>query len=413
MPKVFTVSQFVEAVRGLLRETLPLVTVQGEVTGYQRSSSQYVFFELKDERSRVKCFHLQHEVRTSLEDGMEVKITGWPSLFVKSGGFHLRVTDVELVGEGALRKAFEETKKRLEREGLFRPERKRSLPRFPESIGLVTSREAAAYTDVLRILRNRWPLVKVKFVHVKVQGAGAVREIVKAIELFSAQARVELLIVTRGGGSLEDLQAFNDEGVARAIFASPLPVVVGVGHERDVTIADYVADVRASTPSNAAERVVPDRTEVLHRLEVMAGRTARAVAGTIEVETGLVRELTERMSRTVEERTARVRLRLTRFSGLAGTMVERTGRLMAELDHLVSRLGHRFSQRLADARAGVTTLSTLLQSLSPLAILKRGYTITFQADGRVVKRSRQLDTGQSIRTRFGQGEARSTVTSTS
>lgn len=390
-----------------------MVTVQGEVTGYRTRRDNLIYFELKDSAARVLCFGLSHEIRTALEDGMEIRVTGSPSLFKQSGGFHLRVVAVELVGEGALRKAFEALRVKLEAEGLFRPERKRPLPQFPEAVGVVTSPDAAAWTDVQQILRNRWPLIKIKLAAVAVQGAGSARQIVKALDHFSVSGDVAVVILTRGGGSLEDLQAFNDELVARAIYAGRVPVVVGVGHERDVTIADYVADARASTPSNAAERVVPDRAEVLHRLDVMAGRLARAMAGAIEVEAGALGELTQRLGGTMAQRIGQVRLTLERFGGATRTMAERTARLGAELNHVISRLSHRLQQRLTDAQARSDKLTSVLQSLSPLAILERGYSITTHRHDRIVKRSSELVTGQAIRTRFGAGQATSTVTNTS
>lgn len=414
MPHALTVSQFVESIRGLLRETVGMVTVQGEVTGYRTArNSTLVYFELKDDASRVLCFALSHEVRVELTDGMEIRVTGSPSLFKGNGGFHLRVVEIALVGEGALRKQFELTKKRLDAEGLFRPERKRPLPEFPDVIGIVTSPDAAAYTDVLRILKNRWPLVRVKFAGVAVQGSGAARQIVRALNGFSSSHAADVVILTRGGGSLEDLQAFNDEAVARAIFASAVPVIVGVGHERDVTIADYVADVRASTPSNAAERIVPDRQEVLRRLDVVTGRLSRAVAGTIEVEGGMVRELTGRLGRAVVDRTGNVMLLVTRFASTAGSMTLRAERLAVELEHLLGRASQRVRQRLADARTRLSARVSLLQSLSPLAILKRGYSMTFRSNGALVRRSSELASGETLRTKFGEGEATSTVTHTS
>ncbi|MBI4090292.1 MAG: exodeoxyribonuclease VII large subunit [Candidatus Kerfeldbacteria bacterium] len=411
MPKVLTVSQFVEAIRGLLRETLPLVTVQGEVTGYRTRRDNLIYFELKDSAARALCFGLSHEIRTVLEDGMEIRVTGSPSLFKQSGGFHLRVVAVELVGEGALRKAFEALRRKLEAEGLFREERKRPLLEFPETVGVVTSPDAAAWTDVQRILRNRWPLINIKLAAVAVQGAGAARQIVKALDHFSTSGDVDAVILTRGGGSLEDLQTFNDELVARAIYASRVPVVVGVGHERDVTIADLVADVRASTPSNAAERVVPDRAEVLHRLDVMAGRLARAVAGMIEVEGNLLGEQARRLGSAITQLTSAVHLARQRFGGAALIMSQRIARVAAELGHVSSRLSYALETLIVDRRTRTTKLMSLLQTLSPLAILKRGYSITSHPDGRIVKRSRELTRGQTIRTRLGVGRATSTVTS--
>lgn len=410
MSKVLTVSQFVEAIRGLLRETVGVVTVQGEVTNFRDRRDDLLYFEMKDQRSRVLCFGLRHELRVALEDGMEVQVTGSPSLFVKNGGFHIRVVDIQLVGEGALRKQFELTKQRLEREGLFRPERKRLLPTFPGRIGLVTSPDAAAYADVLRILRNRWPTVKVQFAGVSVQGGVSARQIVRALDHFSSSGDVDLVILTRGGGSLEDLQSFNDEAVARAIFASKVPVIVGVGHERDATIADFVADVRASTPSNAAEQAVPDRTDVLHRLDVMSGRIMRSLAGTIEAERGHSAELANRLALGMSGRIEMVRQAIRSFASVGVVLRHRSAVLRSELLSLVATLQRSTIERIGATKQSVRSLDGLLHSLSPLAILERGYSITKKANGAIVKRSTELKVGESIHTQFGSGEADASVT---
>lgn len=385
------------------------VTVQGEVTGYRTRRDNLVYFELKDTVARVLCFGLSHEIRTALEDGMEIRVTGTPSLFKQSGGFHLRVIEVELVGEGALRKAYELLKKKLEAEGLFRLERKRPLPPFPNTIGLITSADAAAYTDVLRILKNRWPMVSVKFAGAPVQGTGAARRIVKALDHFSATGDVEVVILTRGGGSLEDLQAFNDEAVARSIFASHVPVVVGVGHERDVTIADLVADVRASTPSNAAERVVPDRADMIHRVDQLSARVSRGLAALLTLEENRLSGLTQRLSSGIERRTDVLDQALQRFASGAATLNHRVRLLGEQLGHATTKLSQRARLLLLVAHERFQTISVLLHSLSPLAILKRGYSMTMHEDGKIVRGSSELSLGERIRTRFGEGEASSDV----
>lgn len=410
MAKVLSVSEFVEAIRGLLRETIGSVTVQGEVTNYRTRRDELVYFELKDAHSRVLCFGLRHEVRQALEDGMELRVTGSPSLFKGSGGFHLRVVAIELVGAGALRKAFELLRRRLEAEGLFRPERKRPLPDFPESVGLITSPDAAAYADVRRVLHDRWPLVRLKLAAVAVQGAGAARQIERALEHFSASGQVDVVILTRGGGSLEDLQAFNDELVARALYGCRVPVVVGVGHERDLTIADLVADRRAATPSNAAELVAPDRIEVLRRMEVMAGRLHRALAASLEAERGRLRETTRRLGVSLERRATAIRFALERFGNAGLVLSHRMAAFQAGLARLAAVADHRLRTLLATVRSAVDRLGSLLQTLSPLGILKRGYSLTTTADGRIVHRSTDLKVGDRIRTRFRQGEAGSKVT---
>ncbi len=410
MPKILTVSEFVESIRGLLRETYTVVTVQGEVTNYRTRRDELVYFELKDESSRVLCFGLRHEVRTTLRDGMEVRVTGAPSLFKGSGGFHLRVVEIELVGEGALRQAFEALRRRLEGEGLFRLERKRPLPVFPETIGLVTSPDGEAFRDVRRIVADRWPLVRLQLAPVAVQGSGAARQIVRALEHFSHGRKADIVILTRGGGSIEDLQAFNDERVARAIYASSAPVVVGVGHERDVTIADYVADRRASTPSNAAELAVPDVADVLHRIDVALTRSARGMAGRLTLERRTLDERLRQLGSSVERRTHELDLGLERFRAVAARFGQRLSTLRSEVEHTLVLASAQLAAVLGAARTRLTAATTRLQSLSPLAILERGYSLTSDAEGRIVRRSRDLSPGDGLRTRFGEGQAASTVT---
>ncbi len=410
MPTVLTVSQFIEAVRGLFRETFTSVTIQGEVTGYRERGDQLVYFELKDEKSRVLCFGLRHEVRVALADGMEVRVMGAPSLFKQSGGFHVRVIAIELVGEGALRKQFEATKKRLEAEGLFAPERKRRLVPFPETIGIVTSRDAAAFTDVCRVIRNRWPLARLSLASVAVQGVGAARQIVRALGYFSQRSQVDAIILTRGGGSLEDLQSFNDEAVARAMYASRVPIVVGVGHERDVTIADYVADVRAATPSNAAERTVPDMVEVLGRTENMTVRLQRSVSGMVQLRNETLRRATVSLTSRFAERTNAVRAFLDRFPATIRAFRQHLATAEQARLHTSSVLIDRMNGRLLRTRDAGARLDSLLQSLSPLAILTRGYSITTDDRGRSVRTSASLARGQTIHTRFGKGSASSHVT---
>ncbi|MBI4276480.1 exodeoxyribonuclease VII large subunit, partial [Candidatus Uhrbacteria bacterium] len=354
-----------------LEQGLGVVAIQGEVVDFRVAKEKLVYFTLKDKSSQVLCFMMVWDLHQPLEDGMEVKVTGTPKLFTTRGQFHVRVMEVELVGAGALQRAFQILKTKLEKEGLFAPERKRALPRFPQVVGLVTSEEAAAYTDVLRILSNRWQGLEIILVHVPVQGVGAIPEIVGAINWLNDTAsrvqgseyrRPDVLIVTRGGGSLEDLQAFNSEDVARAIFASQIPVVVGVGHERDVTLADFVADVRAATPSNAAELVVPDRRDILYQVDAMVG--------TIE----------ETMTRTVRERTATLVTALT--SGM-------------------TQWYERLQRRLAE-------MMKLLKALSPTAVLARGYSITTK-DGQVLRDAGGVAPGDRISTTLADGRFDSLV----
>lgn len=382
-PQVYTVSQFVGVVDEYLRDGLGTVVVRGEVIDFKVVRERLVFFELKDAEARVGCFMMRWELHQPLEDGMEVEVTGTPALFRQSGRFHVRVIDVQLVGAGALQKAFLALKIKLEKEGLFAPERKRALPRFPETIGLVTSEEGAALTDIRRVLANRWAGLRLVLASVGVQGPGAVNQIVAAIRTLGSREDIDVLIVARGGGSLEDLQAFNTEEVARAVFGSRVPVVSGVGHERDITICDLVADLRAATPSNAAELVVPDKREVVVEITEML----EGVAGS----------LARRMSELRSE------IRHAVFSMERQLAAPQT-RLSVAARQLSSSVGNWLSVQ----GTGVLHVEKILNAYSPRLTLDRGYSIT-TAHGKVLKDPEAIRDGAELETVLAKGKLRSVV----
>ncbi len=379
---IFSVSEFVQTLKVHLSR-LGEVTVEGEVADFRGFSREtLVFFEIKDEGSRLRCFMLAHELDCDLADGLAVRVTGTPSVFVKNGGLHLRVSKVELVGQGALQQALEKTKKKLEAEGLFAPERKRQIPMYPERIGLITSADAAARTDVLRVLKNRWPFATVVFFPVGVQGSGAIASIVGALDR-CGRYDLDAVILTRGGGSLEDLQAFNSELVARAMFSCSVPIVCGVGHERDWTIADLVADVRAATPSNAAELVSPDNQHVLLQLERMTSGLAdgwRQVLG----------DLHDRLRHLTRD--------------LGGVM---QGTLQRVQDW-EQQLGFGMAMAIERAFTGLFNATKLLQTLSPTATLERGYSLT-TIEGKVLTDASKAKKGDRLHTRLKRGTIHSTV----
>ena len=376
-------SQFVGVVDEYLRDGLGTVVVRGEVIDFKVVRERLVFFELKDAEARVGCFMMRWELHQPLEDGMEVEVTGTPALFRQSGRFHVRVIDVQLVGAGALQKAFLALKIKLEKEGLFAPERKRALPRFPETIGLVTSEEGAALTDIRRVLANRWAGLRLVLASVGVQGPGAVNQIVAAIRTLGSREDIDVLIVARGGGSLEDLQAFNTEEVARAVFGSRVPVVSGVGHERDITICDLVADLRAATPSNAAELVVPDKREVVVEITEML----EGVAGS----------LARRMSELRSE------IRHAVFSMERQLAAPQT-RLSVAARQLSSSVGNWLSVQ----GTGVLHVEKILNAYSPRLTLDRGYSIT-TAHGKVLKDPEAIRDGAELETVLAKGKLRSVV----
>ena len=382
-PQVYTVSQFVGVVDEYLREGLGTVVVRGELVDFKVVRERLVFFELKDADARVSCFMMRWELKQELEDGMEVEVTGTPALFKQSGRFHIRVIDVQLVGAGALAAAFQKLKLKLEKEGLFSPERKRLLPRFPGVIGLVTSKEGAALTDLRRVLSNRWAGLRLVLAPVAVQGIGAVNQIVAGISALSARPDVEVIIVARGGGSLEDLQAFNTEDVARAVFGSRVSVVSGVGHERDITICDLVADVRAATPSNAAELVVPDKRDVAIEISGMV----TAILDMIEARITELRNETRHAVVVMERQLTAPRTRLS-----------------VAQSQLMSVVNGWLGLRQTKA----AHLEKMLTAYSPCATLERGYSIT-KSNGKVLRDADSARDGTELETVLAKGKLRSIV----
>ncbi len=362
MTPIITVADYLTLINHALR-TIPSeeAVIEGEVADYRVSQGKWVNFILKDEKQEaaIACFATVFSLSTPLADGMRVHVRGYPKVFERFGKLSLNVESVELVGEGALAKAYATLKAKLAAEGLFDAARKRPLPRFPDRIGVITSKEAAAYGDFLRILSNRWSGVTVLHAHVAVQGKDAVQNILDAFaqcNAMSADERPDVLVLTRGGGSLEDLHAFNDEAVARAVFQSVIPVVVGVGHERDESLCDFVADVRASTPSNAAERCVPDRGDIL-----------QSVVYAID-----------HMQTTFVHRVESASQRIERSIGM------------------VDRFFSDMNTRLVQAER-------LLRSVDPVRVLDRGYAIV-RANGVVAKNVSSLAAGDAIRVQLARGE---------
>ncbi len=405
----FKVSEFVDYLREHLRTTVGEVVVQGEVTGFRERGDSLVFFDLKDEGSSVTCFLMKYELTVALEDGMEVKVLAVPSLFKKSGKFHLKVKEITPVGEGALRKALLKLVEKLTMEGLLAEQRKRPLPRFPERIGLITSAEAAAYNDVLKTLKRRWKAHTVVFAPVRVQGPGSSREIVRALSALNALGTVDVIIVTRGGGSLEDLQSFNTEEVARAVVASRAPVVAGIGHERDNTIAEFVADLRASTPTAAAEHVAPDRREVALTVEELSRRSAEAITDQVVASRERIRDALDRFEAVLRARAFVVENLLQRFRTIFVRVLTTPRERRLQLTHLLTRLmtGTTVWARRQRDRLGQAT--ALLESLNPTAVLKRGYSVTFDVSGKVLHDASAAKPKDRIRTRLHKGELTSEV----
>jgi exodeoxyribonuclease VII large subunit len=391
--KFLSVSELNELIKGTLEARLDGLWVQGEISNFRVPPSGHCYFTLKDDRSQISAVMFRRQgaaLRFTPENGLAVLCFGRVSLYTVRGDLQLYVEEMEPQGQGALFLAFEQLKKRLAEEGLFVEERKRELPFLPASIGIVTSDKGAALHDMLRILGDRYPDRRVIVRPVKVQGEGAAREIAEAIADFNRLDAVDVMIVGRGGGSLEDLWAFNEEIVARAISASRIPVISAVGHEIDFTIADFVADRRAPTPTAAAEMVVPRKVDLLEQ----------------------VRMLDDQLLRDMQMKLERIR---ETYRGLVKRLAD-PGRKLREqqqrLDELSVDLARRFQEQLRRYQDRVAEVAGRLGALSPLAVLERGYSITHKLpEEKIVKDAASLEIGDTVRITFAQGKSRCRVES--
>ncbi|HSX48122.1 MAG TPA: exodeoxyribonuclease VII large subunit [Candidatus Nanoarchaeia archaeon] len=382
-PQVISVKDFVDILNETLGFAYPQVTIEGEVSSFKVNQGKWVFFDLKDQEATLGCFMPVYQLKVPLEDGMKVRVTGTPRL-TKWGKFSFTVKLVELAGEGELRRAFELLKQRLGDEGLFDPERKRPLPEFPQTIGLIASRQSAAYADFMKILNGRWSGVRVVLADVQVQGAPAPDQIVAALDYFNQIASPpDILVLVRGGGSLEDLQAFNTEAVARAVASSRTPIIVGVGHEVDESLADFAADRRAATPTDAARIVVPDRDEVAQRV------------------THATRMIEQAISRELGDADRRLQRFLSITERFLALPAERLNRLEAQVRRDMQLLSERTELRVGN-------LQRVLASFDPAANLRRGYAIVTNA-GKVLKTVQGTKSGDTLVIQLADGKLSSRV----
>lgn len=394
--QTLSVTELNNRIKGLLDmdPMLADVCVRGELSNYKIYPSGHHYFTLKDAESSLKCVMFRanaSKLRFRPESGMGVTAFGRVSVYPRDGAYQLYCTALQPEGVGDLQVAFEQLKAKLSAEGLFDREHKKPLPAFPEKIAIITSSAGAAVHDMIRILGHRWPMSKVLLLPVRVQGAEAPPEIAGAIRYANEFHVADLIITGRGGGSIEDLWAFNDERVARAVYASEIPVISAVGHEPDVTISDYVADARASTPSNAAEIAVPDWHEMRDVLDGFGIRSRQAMQKKIT-------ELSQRLDALAEKRV------------LTDPAVYIDNRRM-ELDHMRDRLSAAAERKLAAGKQDFVKLASALDAMSPLRVLTRGYSIAEDFAGLPVKTAAQLKSGDRLHLRFSEGSADCTVDS--
>ncbi|HEX9742818.1 MAG TPA: exodeoxyribonuclease VII large subunit [Nitrospiraceae bacterium] len=408
--RILTVSALTALVRDRLEKEFSDLWVEGEVSNLRTPSSGHIYFTLKDATSQIRAVLFRGgalRLRFALKEGLQLVVRGRMTVYEPRGEYQLILDYLEPKGVGALQLAFEQLKDKLAREGLFDPSRKRPLPFLPRRVGIVTSLSGAAIRDILVVLKRRCPILGVVVVPVPVQGEGAAPKIASAIRRLSVSGLVDVMIVGRGGGSLEDLWCFNEEAVVRAIAASKVPVVSAVGHEIDVTLSDFAADSRAPTPSAAAEAVAPVLSELVGALEDGWERMARAVKGRLlERAAQHIDEVTARIAHVVQALLATLQRRVSehRRELQAVSPVERVRAASVLLPQLTRRVGQSMAVLLAVKRQALRATGAALDSLSPLAVLARGYGIVQTVpDGTVVKRARDVSVGDEILARLADG----------
>jgi exodeoxyribonuclease VII large subunit len=392
--QVLSITQINEYIRGKMDsdQLLNQVAVRGEISNYKLYPSGHHYFTLKDEGAALKCVMFKGNamrLRFRPENGMKVIAMGKISVFPRDGAYQLYCANMAMDGVGDLYAAFEQLKKKLAAQGLFDPAHKKPIPKYPGTIGIVTSSAGAAVHDMLRILRKRYPLTQVKLLPVRVQGVEAPGEIAAAIRYANHHQLADLLIVGRGGGSIEDLWAFNDERVAYAIYESEIPVISAVGHEPDVTISDYVADLRAATPSNAAELAVPDQDALGQTLDAMSAAMA----------TALTRQL----------KSARQHLNVLSASPALKSPTGYLEQKQKTLELLKNRLISAQNQNISRKSARYVALTAKLDAMSPLKVLTRGYAMAQTENGDVLRSVEQVDLGQRITVSLNDGTISATV----
>ena len=393
---IFSVTELNNRIKDLfeLDPVLLNVCVRGELSNYKRYPSGHHYFTLKDSGSSVRCVMFRsyaERLRFLPENGMSVLAFGRVSVYPRDGAYQLYCSRIEPEGSGDLQIAFEQLKAKLEKEGLFDDSHKKALPKYPGKIAVITSEAGAAVHDIINILDRRWPLSEVLVLPVKVQGEEAPAEIAAALRYANGYKVADLIITGRGGGSAEDLWAFNDERVARAIFDSVIPVISAVGHEPDVTISDYVADKRASTPSNAAETAVPDQRDIRVYLKSLGSAAARSLEKELEAGRG--------------------KLNIIKNSRVLSNPLEITDSKREDLDLCRERLAASASSLIQDKRNALSGLSDRLNALSPLNVLSRGFSFSTDMEGKAVNGVRDLKAKDRIRIRFSDGTADCTVDS--
>lgn len=435
-PAVIRVSELNRLARLAIERSLPSTWIAGEISNLTRAPSGHWYFTLKDDAAAVRCAMFRNRnqfLDWRPDNGMQVEVRAQATLYEPRGEFQLGVEAMRRAGLGALFEAYQRLKEKLEREGLFDVARKRALPAYPGTVGVITSPRAAALHDVLTTLRRRWPAAGVVVYPALVQGAEAPAQLIAALRAAAARREVDVLLLVRGGGSLEDLWAFNDEALARAIVSSPIPVVAGVGHETDVSIADFAADLRAPTPTGAAQLATPDGGELRDRIAHLGRRLQRAQGQHLDRLgqrlDGLSRRLQHPAARLTARRHQLAQLQTRLGLALRAHQTDTAHRLAAlrlrlgaarpqpatlreDVADVADRLRRSLGRDLAQRQARLHALTVHLTHLNPGAVLQRGYSIVRDGEGRIVRDGKHLQTGDAIDLSFAVGGAKARVTAT-
>ena len=431
--EILSVSELNYNAKLLLEQAIPLLWIGGEISNLKRYHSGHWYFSLKDANAQVRCVMFRHKnqyLEWQPKDGMQVEVRALATIFEPRGDFQLNVDNIRRAGLGSLYAAFEQLKAKLQKAGLFDSDRKKLLPAFPKQIGIITSPSAAALRDVLSTLKHRMPSLPVIIYPTLVQGEGAAAKIVDALHIATKRAECDALILCRGGGSIEDLWAFNEEVLAHAIAACPIPIVSGVGHETDVTISDFVADARAPTPTGAAQLICQDTKELLHRINAQCNRIPRVMQHMIERLMQNIDLLTHRLlhpGERIYNQQLQIQRLHDRLINYYTAQFDNKYHKLREINQYISiaapnvpeliKQQHQTAQRLHRAMthhietldASLQRLSSHLMHLNPHAVLARGYSISYTADGVVLRGSNQIDTGDNIQVIFSEGWCRADV----
>ncbi len=387
---VFSVSELNQATQGLLEEAFPAIWVEGEISNLRKYPSGHVYFSLKDQKAQLRCVFFRREVQRlpfELNDGLLIQLQGKVSLYTERGDYQLIASSAELAGDGRLKKAFDLLVKKLNAEGLFDQKCKKPLPPLPKKIGIISSSRGAALQDILSVLKRRFPSIPIFIYPSLVQGAKAADEIVRAIAYANKSPQVDVLILSRGGGSLEDLWPFNEESVARAIFASKIPIISGVGHEIDTTIADMVADQRAPTPSAAAELITPDQNKWLQNFSL------------------LEQQLCQRIALYLQHRSQKLDWLQKRLQHPGDKIKEQ----LAKVAMIQKQLTTSMQRFLRDRDIALKNAMRTLQTVSPLNTLERGYAIVFEKSEEIIRSVKQVKSKDEITIKLKDGSIKTTV----